>query len=64
MLVKDSSLISAIGAVELMHHAKVLGVNYYDYTTPLLGAGVIYFVITLVISKLSSKLERRLLAND
>ena len=64
MLVKDSSLISAIGAVELMHHAKVLGVNYYDYTTPLLGAGIIYFVITLVISKLSSKLERRLLVND
>ena len=64
MLVKDSSLISAIGAVELMHHAKILGVNYYDYTTPLLGAGVIYFLITLIISKLSSKLESRLLAND
>ncbi len=64
MLVKDSSLISAIGAVELMHKAKIVGVNYYDYTTPLLAAGVIYLLITLTISKLALKLEKRMLAND
>lgn len=64
MLVKDSSLISSIGGMELMHNAKVIGTNYYDFTIPLLAAGVIYLIITLTISTIAAQLEKRMMISD
>ena len=63
-LIKDSSLASCIGTSELMYNAQVLGAHYYDYLTPLLIAGVVYLCMTLVISWLAHKLERRLAVSD
>lgn len=64
VLIKDSSLISVIGAVELLQSASVLGNNYYSYITPLLIASVMYLVMTLTISYFARRLERRLAASD
>ncbi len=63
-LVKDSSLASCIGAGELMYNAQKLGANYYNYLVPLIAAGVMYLCMTLVISWLARKLERRLAVSD
>ncbi|MBF0579944.1 amino acid ABC transporter permease [Erysipelotrichaceae bacterium RD49] len=63
-LIKDSSLASCIGAAELMYNVQVLGVEYYDYLTPLVLAGIMYLTMTLVISWLARKLERRLAVSD
>lgn len=63
-LIKDSSLASCICAGELMYNVQVLGVEYYDYLTPLVMAGVLYLTMTLVISWLARKLERRLAVSD
>lgn len=63
-LIKDSSLASCIGAAELMYDAQVLGARYYDYLAPLLAAGVLYLVMTLIISWLAHKLEKRLAVSD
>ncbi len=64
ILIKDSSLLSTIGAVELLHSAQVLGTNYYNYLLPLLCAAGMYLVMTMTISSFARKLERRLTASD
>lgn len=63
-LIKDSSLASCIGTTELMYDAQVLGARYYNYLVPLLAAGAMYLCMTLVISWLAHKLERRLAVSD
>ncbi len=63
-MIKDSSLISTIGGVELLRSAQRLGSQYYDYITPLLAAAAIYLVVTIVITHFATKLERKLGESD
>ena len=63
-LIKDSSLISNIGALELLYASQVLGKRYYDYLDPLILAGLMYLIMTVCVSYLSKLLERRLSIND
>ena len=63
-LIKDSSLLSTIGVVELLQSAKTLGANYYNYVVPLLMASVVYLTLTLTISRFSQKLEERMALSD
>ncbi|MBO6046640.1 MAG: amino acid ABC transporter permease [Erysipelotrichaceae bacterium] len=63
-LIKDSSLISTIGAIELMNSAKVLGATYYEYMSPYCLAAVFYLAMTLTISMFAKKLEGKLAESD
>ena len=63
-LIKDSSLLSTIGVVELMKSATVVGANHYAYLPPLTVASGIYLVLNLVISYFSKVLEKRLAVSD
>ena len=63
-LVKESAILSNIGAIELTKSAQVLGATYYNYIIPLLIASLDYLVITVSISLLAKKLERRLASDD
>lgn len=63
-LIKDSSLISNIGALELLYRAQVLGKKYYDYLDPLILAGVLYLIMTVITSYFSKRLERRLAVSE
>lgn len=63
-LIKDSSLVSVIGAVELLNSARVLGNQYYEFMSPYCIAGVYYLIMTLTISYFAKKLERKLSARD
>jgi ABC-type amino acid transport system permease subunit len=63
-LIKDSSLISTIGAVELLKGAQVIGTKYYDVMSPYCLAAVFYLIMTLSISALGSYVEKRLAASD
>ncbi len=62
-LIKDSSLGSAIGVVELLQSTKVIGSIHYNYVYPLLGAGVIYLAMTLIVSYFTKILERKFVLN-
>ena len=64
VLIKDSSLLSTIGAVELLQTATVIGGKYYNYLIPLTMAAVMYLVMTLTISYFARKLDRRLAESD
>ena len=63
-LIKDSSLVSTIGVIELMQAQKVVGTAYYNYFVPLVGAALIYLVMTLTISRFTSRLERKMAESD
>ncbi len=63
-LIKDTSLISTIGAVELLKGAQILGANYYDIMTPYCIAGVYYLTVTILISLIGKKIEKRLAVSD
>jgi len=56
-LVKDSSLVSAIGLGELALAARTVAGAYSRYWEPYLFISAIYLVITLVLSKLAQRLE-------
>lgn len=63
-LIKDSSLISCIGAVELLKSAQVLGAEYYEVTSPYLLAAIFYLMMTVAVSIIGSKIEKRLAVSD
>jgi polar amino acid transport system permease protein len=63
-LIKDSSLISCIGAAELLYSAQVLGARYYNYLVPLTCASLMYLTLTLTVSFFARLLERRLAISD
>ncbi len=60
-LIKDSSLISCIGAVELLKGAQVIGAEYFDVMSPYCLAAVFYLIMTISISYLGRYVERKLL---
>ncbi len=56
-LVKDSSLVSAIGLAELALAARTVAGAYSRYWEPYLFISAIYLVITLTLSTLAKRLE-------
>lgn len=63
-LIKDSSLLSTIGVMDLLFSAQIIGANYYNYMAPLMMASMLYLVMTLLTSYVAKKIEGRLAASD
>ncbi len=59
-VIKDTSLVSTIGFIELAFSAGIIGRRTLEPLAPWLMAATIYFMICFPISKLSQKLEVRL----
>jgi His/Glu/Gln/Arg/opine family amino acid ABC transporter permease subunit len=64
VLIKDSSLVSTIGVLELMGGARALGTQHYNLLPFLLLASLIYLSLTMSVSVLARRLEKRLSASD
>lgn len=60
ILIKDSSLLGTIGVVELLQQARLIGTDYYNYLVPLLMASAYYLIMTICISYIASRIERKL----
>ncbi|SEL25391.1 ABC transporter substrate-binding protein/permease [Paenibacillus sp. OK003] len=63
-IIKESSIISVIGMVDIMYQASVVKNITYQGMSPFLIAAAIYFVLTFILSKLLGRLERKLSASD
>ncbi|HHF98793.1 MAG TPA: amino acid ABC transporter permease [Candidatus Aerophobetes bacterium] len=59
-VIKDSSLVSTIGFIELARSAMIVGRRTLYPLPPWLLAAAIYFVICFPISRLSQKIEKKL----
>jgi len=59
-LLKDSALVSTIGAADLLRRATIVGAEKYLYFEPLIVAGVVYYVLVMLLTIATSALEKRL----
>lgn len=64
VLFKDTSLVSAIGAAEVLYYAEAVGSKTYEYMFPYVGTAVMYLVFCIILTWLQGKLERRLRQSD
>jgi len=56
-LIKDSSLVSAIGLAELALAARTVAGAYSRYWEPYLAISALYLVLTLLLARLAKRLE-------
>lgn len=59
-LLKETSVGAYIGIIELTKASDIIASRTYDYFFPLILIAIIYLIMTLGLSKLVQKLERRL----
>jgi His/Glu/Gln/Arg/opine family amino acid ABC transporter permease subunit len=59
-LLKDSALVSTIGAADLLRRASIVGAEKYLYFEPLIIAGVVYYALVMLMTVATSLLEKRL----
>ena len=59
-LVKETSIGAYIGIVELTKASDIIASRTYDYFFPLILIAIIYLIITLLLSKMISAMEKRL----
>lgn len=62
-LIKESAIISMIGEMDLMRRAQIVSLETYTYFTPMLIAGLCYYVIIIIISNLAKIVEKKLTIN-
>jgi His/Glu/Gln/Arg/opine family amino acid ABC transporter permease subunit len=60
-LVKDSSLASVIGVMELSKQASIVKSQTYDAVTVLFAVSVFYFIMTWTVARLIGHVEKRYL---
>ena len=63
-LIKETSIVSFVGAMDLYKAFNDMGTNNYEFMVPYLAMAVIYIVLVLIISFLIKLMERRLRKSD
>ena len=63
-LLKESSLVSVIGVMDIMRRANVVQATEFRALEALLFAGLIYYVLVLILTSFARLLERRLRRSD
>jgi len=63
-LLKDSALVSTIGAVDILRSAQLVGAEKYIYFEPLIIAGAIYYVLVMTLTVGSAILEKWMRRSD
>lgn len=63
-IVKESSIVSVIGVMELTYSSKQVQANTYTGMPALVVGAAFYFIITKVLSKFVNRAERRLGKSD
>ncbi len=63
-LFKDTSLVQAIGGMELVYYAQTIGGRTFDLMPPYLGIALMYLLLVILFTWLQERLERRLRESD
>ena len=63
-LVKETSIVSFVGAVDLCTAFKNIGNSNYEYMVPYLVMAIVYIVLILIITMFIKLMEKRLRAGD
>lgn len=63
-LVKESSLVSTIGVMDILRGAQVIQNAHFIAFEPLIIAGIIYYIIVMILTTFARILERRVRRSD
>ncbi|MDR0880058.1 MAG: amino acid ABC transporter permease [Clostridioides sp.] len=63
-LIKESAIVSVIGATDIMFSAMMVKNTTYDAFPPLILAAFIYFVLTFTLSKVVGLIEKKMSVSD
>ncbi|MFC0269867.1 amino acid ABC transporter permease [Metabacillus herbersteinensis] len=63
-LTKESAIVTVIGVGDVMRRAYQVGANTFLYFEPLLFAGLIYYVMIMILTLLGKLVERRMRRSD
>lgn len=63
-LVKETSIVTVIGLVDILKAAQLIGGKIYYYTMPLYATALVYLVIVMLLTWLFNGIERRLRADE
>lgn len=63
-LIKETSIVSFVGAVDLCTAFKNIGNSNYEYMVPYLVMAFVYIILILIITGLIKLMEKRLRAGD
>ncbi|MDF2984762.1 MAG: polar amino acid transporter, inner rane subunit [Eubacterium sp.] len=63
-LIKETSVVSFVGAADLYVAFNYIGTNSYEFMVPYLVMALIYIVLVIIISSLIKVMERRLRKSD
>jgi len=63
-LLKDSALVSTVGALDLMRRAQVVAAEKYIYFEPLMFVAIIYYLMVMGLTLLARRLEQRMRKSD
>ncbi|MDQ0161423.1 amino acid ABC transporter permease [Aeribacillus alveayuensis] len=63
-LTKESAIVTVIGVQDVMRNAYIVGGNTYRYIEPLIIAGMIYYVLVIILTFLGKWIEGRMRRSD
>jgi His/Glu/Gln/Arg/opine family amino acid ABC transporter permease subunit len=63
-LLKDTALVSTIGAADLLRRAEIVTGELYIYFEPLILVAAVYYVLVMILTWFGRMLERRLRRSD
>lgn len=63
-LIKETSVVSFVGAADLYMAFNMIGTNSYEFMVPYLVMAIIYIILVLIISLLVKLMERSLKKSD
>lgn len=63
-LLKDSSLVSTVGALDLMRRGQVVAAEKFLYFEPLIFVGLIYYIMVMGMTIFARRFERRMRRSD
>ncbi|MDX8291066.1 amino acid ABC transporter permease [Metabacillus indicus] len=63
-LTKESAIVTIIGVQDIMRSSYIVGGQTYRYFEPILIAGLIYYVMVIILTVLGKLVERRMARSD
>lgn len=63
-LTKESAVVTVIGVTDIMRRAYIMGGEKYAYLEPMILAGLIYYVLVMILTTLAKVVERRMRRSD
>lgn len=63
-LTKESAIVTVIGVTDIMRRTYIVGSDLYSFFEPMLFAGLIYYVLVMILTFAGKAMERKLSAHD